>query len=85
MKKSRLVKENLKMSRALFQKLLEDPSALEKIPDEANLIVLPLNDTELFKANLKQLLMLKERGIENLLVVVLDSAKSKQPRVIVQV
>lgn len=80
-----LVEENLKLSRTLMRKILEDPSHLEEMPEEANVIVLPLDNAELFKVNLEQLLLLKERGVENLLAVVLESAEVPEPRVVVKV
>jgi len=85
MKKSELVEANLKLSQTLMRRILEDPSYLEEISEDANVIVLPLDNPELFKANLEQLLSLKERGVENLLVVVLESAEVLEPRVVVKV
>jgi len=84
MKRSQLVEENLKLSQALLQRLLEDPSTLEEIPEEANLIVLPLDDSELFKENLEQLVALKEQGVGKLLVVVIESAAALEPRMVVK-
>lgn len=85
MKQSRLVEANLKLSQTLMRRILEDPSYLEEIPEDANVIVLPLDNPELFKANLEQLLSLKERGVENLLVVVLESAEVLEPRVVMKI
>lgn len=85
MKKSRLVEENLTLSHAFIQRILKNPAALEEIPEGANLIVLPLDDADLFRANLEQLVSLKEQGVKNLLVVVLESVEILEPRVVVKV
>ena len=85
MKKSQLVAENLKLSKALLQQILDDPSILEEISEGANVIVLPLDNVELFKANLEQLILLKERGVKNLLVAVLEGIRAVEPRLVVKV
>ena len=85
MRKSQLVDKNLEVSEALLRRFLENPSTLEEIPEGANLIVLPLDDPELFQANLKQLVTLKEQGVTNLRVVVIENAEALEPRVVVRV
>ena len=85
MRKSQLVDKNLEVSEALIRRFLEKPSTLEAIPEGANLIVLPLDDPELFQANLEQLVTLKEQGVTNLRVVVIESAEALEPRVVVRV
>ena len=85
MRKSQLVDKNLELSEALIRRFLENPSTLEEIPEGANLIVLPLDDPELFQANLKQLVTLKEQGVTNLRVVVIENAEALEPRVVVRV
>ena len=85
MKKTQLVDKNLELSEGLLRLLLENPSASEEIPEGANLIVLPLDDPELFQANLEQLVTLKEQGATNLRVVVVESAKALEPRIVVRV
>ena len=85
MKKSQLVDKNLELSEALLRRLLENPSALEEIPEGANLIVLPLDDPELFQANLEQLVTLKEQDVRKLRVVVIESAEALEPRMVVRV
>lgn len=85
MRKSQLVDKNLELSEALLRGFLEDPSTLEEIPEGANLIVLPLDDPELFQANLEQLVALKEQGVRKLRVVVIESAEAMEPRVVVRV
>lgn len=85
MRKSQLVDKNLELSEALLRRLLENPSALEEIPEGATLIVLPLDDPEVFQANLEQLVALKEQGVRKLRVVVIESAEALEPRMVVRV
>lgn len=85
MRKSQFIDKNLELSESLLRRFLENPSTLEEIPEGANLIVLPLDDPELFQANLEQLVALKEQGVRKLRVVVIESAEALEPRVVVRV
>jgi len=85
MRTSQLVDKNLELSEALLQRLLKNPSTVEQITDGINLIILPLDDPELFQANLEQLITLKEQGTTNLRVVVIESADALEPRIVVKV
>lgn len=85
MKRVERVSENIKLSRLLIQRVLEGPELLEQIPEGANLIVLPLDDPELFRANLQELLVLKEAGVKDLVVIVLEGTKAPKPRLLVKV
>ena len=85
MRRSQLVGKNLELSEALLRQLLKNPSAVEGIPEGANLILLPLDDPELFQANLEQLVSLKEQGVTNLRVVVIEDAEALEPRMVVRV
>jgi len=85
MEKSQLVDKNLELSEALLRRLIENPSAIGGIPEGANLIILPLDDPEVFQANLEQLITLKEQGTTNLRIVVIESADALEPRIVVKV
>lgn len=85
MKHAERVSENIKLSRLLVQRVLEEPTLLEQIPEGANIIVLPLDNPTLFRANLKELLALKEAGTKDLIVVVLESTGAPKPRLLVKV
>ncbi len=85
MKRAERVSENIKLSRLLIQRLLEKPDLLGQIPEGATIIVLPLDDPKLFRANLKELVALKEAGVRELVVVVLESAEASEPRLLVRV
>ena len=85
MKKADLVRENLRLSRTLLQRILKDPTYLDEVPEDAHLIVLPLDNPKVFKANLEQLVALKGRGHKTAIVVVLETAQAEEPRVLVRV
>lgn len=85
MKHAERVSENIKLSRLLVQRVLEEPTLLEQIPEGANIIVLPLDNPTLFRANLKELLALKEAGTKDLIVVVLESTGALKPKLLVKV
>ena len=85
MEKSQLVDKNLELSEALLRQLLKNPSAVEGIPEGANLILLPLDDPEVFQANLEQLVTLKAQGVTNLRAVVIENAEALEPRMVVRV
>lgn len=85
MRKSQLIDKNLDLSEAILRRVLENPSDLEEIQEGANLILLPLDDPELFQANLEQLVKLKEQGLTNLRVVVIEDAEALEPRMVVRV
>jgi hypothetical protein len=85
MRRAEQVSENLKLSRLLTQRLLEEPALLEQIPEGADVIVLPLDNPELFQANLQHLLALKGAGKQDLVIVVLESTRASKPKLLVKV
>jgi hypothetical protein len=76
---------NLELSRLLLQRLLQDPAYVEHIPERAHLVILPLDDPVLFRANLKEVLALKEAGVKDLVVAVMEQLESPQPKLLVKV
>ena len=85
MEKSQLVDKNLELSEAFLRQLLKNSSVVEGIPEGANLILLPLDDPEVFQANLEQLVTLKAQGVTNLRAVVIENAEALEPRMVVRV
>ncbi len=85
MTKRQQFEANLELSRVLLQRLLQDPAHLEQIPEGAHLVILPLDDPALFRANLRELLALKEAGVKDLVVAVMEQLESSQPKLLVQV
>jgi len=85
MEKSQLVDKNLELSEAFLRQLLKNSSVVEGIPEGANLLLLPLDDPEVFQANLEQLVTLKAQGVTNLRAVVIENAEALEPRMVVRV
>ena len=51
MKKDLAVKKNLDLLNEFMKYAFENPAILEKIPAEAELVILPINDPELYEYN----------------------------------
>lgn len=51
MKKELAIKKNLDLLNEFMKFAFENPKVLEGIPPEAELIILPINDAELFEYN----------------------------------
>ena len=55
---------NLDLSESFFQRLVDDPSEMESLPDGANVVLLPDGDPELAEANLQLAARLTMQGQE---------------------
>jgi hypothetical protein len=53
MKKEQAIKKNLDLLNEFMKYAFENPNVLEGIPPEAELIILPINDPELYEYNKK--------------------------------
>jgi hypothetical protein len=53
MKKEQAIKKNLDLLNEFMKYAFEDPKVLEGIPPEAELIILPIDDPELYEYNKK--------------------------------
>ncbi len=53
MTKDQITKRNLDLLNEFMKIAFDQPDILDKIPEGAELVILPENDPELFKANLK--------------------------------
>ena len=53
MKKEKAIKKNLDLLNEFMKYAFENPNVLEGIPPEAELIILPINDPELYEYNKK--------------------------------
>lgn len=53
MKKDIAIKKNLDLLNDLMKYAFDHPEVLEKIPPDAELVILPINDPELFEYNKK--------------------------------
>lgn len=64
MKKDQVVSKNLDLLNEFMKYAFENPEVLEKIPPGSELIILPLNDRELYKYNKKMADRLSSQGEE---------------------
>ena len=62
MTKNQIIKKNLDLLNEFMKIAFDQPDILDKIPKEAELVILPENDPELFKANLKIKQSLEKKG-----------------------
>ncbi len=62
MKKDEIIKENLGLLNEFMKIAFEQPDIMDKVPNGAELIILPENDPKLYKANLKIKHSLEKKG-----------------------
>ena len=62
MKKEALVKKNLDMLNEFMKYAFEHPDILDKIPQGAEMVILPENAPELYAENMKTLAKLQKAG-----------------------
>ena len=74
LKKSEILKRNLDLLNEFMNYAFDNPQFLEKIPPEAELVIIPLNDKELAQINQKMAQTLIKKGKK---VVVVEFKKPK--------
>lgn len=62
MKKELAIKKNLDLLNEFMKFAFENPKVLERIPPEAELIILPTNDPELYEYNKKAAAKMMSKG-----------------------
>ncbi|MCD6266760.1 MAG: hypothetical protein J7K02_12535 [Deltaproteobacteria bacterium] len=62
MTKDQIIKRNLDLLNEFMKIAFDQPDILNKIPKEAELVILPENDPELYKANFKIKQSLEKKG-----------------------
>ena len=62
MKKELAIKKNLDLLNEFMKFAFENPKVLEGIPPEAELIILPINDPELYEYNKKAAAKIMSKG-----------------------
>lgn len=75
MKKDTAIKKNLDLLNEFMKYAFENPEILEKIPPESELIILPIDDQELYKYNEKMANKMFSQG-KNVVLV-----KMKKPEI----
>lgn len=78
--KDRVVKKILDLLNEFMKYAFEHPDVLDKIPREAELVILPINDPELYNENRKTVDSLLKKG-EKVVVVEFESPKAIVPRI----
>lgn len=68
MKKDLAIKKNLDLLNEFMKYAFDHPEVLEKIPPEAEVVILPVNDLELCEYNKKMAEKLSSRGKKIVLV-----------------
>lgn len=71
-----IVKKNLDLHAEWMRYLFEHPEAMDQLPDGAQVIILPTDDTELARENTKLLTAAKAEGVP---IVVVHLASPKPP------
>ncbi len=80
MKGNDIVKKNLGLHAEWLRYCFEHPEALDKIPQGAELVIIPNNDPELAKRNKKVAEELKNKGLP-FVIIHLDLPKPPKPEI----
>ncbi|MDO8141880.1 MAG: hypothetical protein Q6358_10315 [Candidatus Brocadiales bacterium] len=78
--KDKIIKNNLDLLNEFMKYAFEHPEILDKIPPEAELVILPTNDPELFAVNKKMADSLTKKG-KKVVVVEIEKPKSIVPKI----
>lgn len=62
MRNDQIIKRNLDLLNEFMKIAFDQPDILDSIPNEAELVILPENDPELYKANMKTKRLLEKKG-----------------------
>jgi len=68
MSKDQIIKRNLDLLNEFMKIAFDQPDILDRIPNNAELVILPENDPELYKANMKIKRSLEKKGKEFVVV-----------------
>ncbi len=79
MKKEIAVRKNLDLLDTFMKYAFDHPDILDKIPPDAELVILPKGDTELYKANKKLAESMVTAG-KKVVIVHLQKPKIKEPQ-----
>ena len=80
MNQDQITKKNLELHAEWMRYCFEHPEALERIPEGAQVVILPNNDKELARYNQKTAEELKAKGLP-VVIVHLDLPKPPQPQI----
>ncbi|GAN31697.1 MAG: hypothetical protein DYG83_06870 [Candidatus Brocadia sp. AMX2] len=78
--KNKIIKKNLDLLNEFMKYAFEHPEVLDKIPPEAELVILPTNDPDLCAVNKKMADSLVKKG-KKVVVVELEKPKTVIPKI----
>lgn len=81
MKKDEIIKENLDLLNEFMKIAFDQPDIMDKVPTGTELVILPENDPELYKANLKIKQSLEKKGKKCTLVKMKKPEKAASPKI----
>lgn len=78
--KDEIIKKNMDLLNEFMKYAFEHPEVLDKIPPEAELVILPTDDPELYNENKKTADFLLKKG-EHVMLVEFEKPKTISPRI----
>lgn len=78
--KDEIIKKNLDLLNEFMKYAFDHPDVLDKIPSEAELVILPTDDPELYNENKKTADSLLKKG-ENVVIIEFEKPKTISPRI----
>jgi len=81
MTKDEITKRNLDLLNEFMKMAFDQPEIFDKFPKDAELIILPENDPELYKANLKIKQSLEKKGEKFVIVKMKKPEKVPPPEI----
>jgi len=78
--KEEMVKKNLDLQAEFMKYVFENPEVLDKIPKDATMVILPEDDPELYKENLKIVKTQEEKKLP-VVIVRMKTPKPVIPRI----
>ena len=81
MTKDEIIRKNLDLLNEFMKMAFDQPDILDKLPKGAELVILPENDPELYKANLKIKQSLEKKGEEFVIVKMRKPEKVPPPEI----
>ncbi len=81
MTKDEIIRKNLDLLNEFMKMAFDQPDILDKLPKGAELVILPENDPELYKANLKIKQSLEKKGDKFVIVKMRKPEKVPPPEI----
>jgi len=78
--KSEVIKKNLDLINEFMKYAFDHPDVLDKIPMDAELVILPIDDPELYNENKKTANSLLKKG-EKVIIVAFEKPREISPKI----